>query len=118
MAKQYKVMGARGSHVFENLPRKLRKNLGWILIVVLLAIMGVTYLSGWLASEYNLSPSVYGVLDDVSALLGGGFVAICDTAARTLFAPYEIPVGIIMAFIGSPFFIFILIKRKRGESRD
>ncbi len=54
----------------------------------------------------------------LSALLGGGFVALCDTVARTLFAPYEIPVGIIMAFIGSPFFIFILIKRKRGESRD
>ena len=49
------------------------------------------------------------------ALFGGGFVALCDTAARVVFAPYEIPVGIIMAFIGAPFFIFILLKGKGRE---
>ena len=49
------------------------------------------------------------------ALFGGGFVALCDTAARVIFAPYEIPVGIIMAFIGAPFFIFILLKGKGRE---
>jgi iron complex transport system permease protein len=54
----------------------------------------------------------------LSAIFGGGFVTLCDTLARILFAPYEIPVGIIMAFIGAPFFIFILIKRKRGDGRD
>lgn len=54
----------------------------------------------------------------LSALFGGGFVAVCDTLARTLFSPYEIPVGIIMAFLGAPFFIFILIKGKGGASRD
>lgn len=45
-------------------------------------------------------------------LFGGGFVCLSDTAARTLFAPYEIPVGILLAFLGAPFFIFILIKGK------
>ena len=50
------------------------------------------------------------------ALYGGAFVCICDTAARTLFSPYEIPVGIIMAFLGAPFFVFILIKGKGGHS--
>lgn len=52
------------------------------------------------------------------ALFGGGFVCLCDTIARTAFAPYEIPVGIIMAFLGAPFFVFILIKGKGGHSRD
>lgn len=47
------------------------------------------------------------------ALFGGAFVTICDTAARVLFAPYELPVGILMAFLGAPFFIFILIKGGR-----
>ncbi|MGN0578182.1 MAG: FecCD family ABC transporter permease, partial [Ruminiclostridium sp.] len=51
-------------------------------------------------------------------LFGGAFVCLCDTAARTLFAPYEIPVGIIMSFFGAPFFLFILIKGKGGHSRD
>lgn len=51
------------------------------------------------------------------ALLGAGFVSICDTVARVVFAPYELPVGIIMAFLGAPFFIFILIRGKGGHSR-
>ena len=54
----------------------------------------------------------------LSAIYGGGFVTICDTLARTVFTPYEIPVGIIMAFIGAPFFIFILIKGKGGHRND
>lgn len=49
------------------------------------------------------------------ALFGGGFVALCDTLSRVIFAPYEIPVGIIMAFMGAPFFVFILIKGKGGQ---
>lgn len=53
----------------------------------------------------------------LSALLGGGFVALCDTLSRVLFAPYEIPVGIILAFLGAPFFVFVLIKGKGGHRR-
>ena len=49
------------------------------------------------------------------ALYGAGFVCFCDTVARSLFAPYEIPVGIIMAFLGAPFFLFILFKGKGGH---
>lgn len=52
------------------------------------------------------------------AIYGAGFVCLCDTLARTVFAPYEIPVGIIMAYLGAPFFVFILIKGKGGHSRD
>ena len=51
------------------------------------------------------------------ALLGAGFVTLCDTLSRVIFAPYELPVGIIMAFLGAPFFIFILIRGKGGHSR-
>ena len=51
----------------------------------------------------------------LSALFGAGFVTFCDTLARVVFAPYELPVGIIMAFLGAPFFIFILIKGKGGR---
>lgn len=50
----------------------------------------------------------------LSALLGAGFVTFCDTLSRVLFAPYELPVGIIMAFLGAPFFLFILFRGK-GE---
>lgn len=51
----------------------------------------------------------------LSALFGAGFVTLSDILARVLFAPYELPVGIIMAFLGAPFFILILIKGKGGH---
>lgn len=52
----------------------------------------------------------------LSALFGGGFLCLCDTFARSVFSPYEIPVGIIMAFLGGPFFIFLLVKG--GDRND
>lgn len=51
------------------------------------------------------------------ALFGAGFVTLCDTLSRVVFAPYELPVGIIMAFLGAPFFLFILMKGKGGHGR-
>lgn len=64
----------------------------------------------------RLSGSKASRLLPLSAVFGGAFVCLCDTAARTLFSPYEIPVGIIMAFLGAPFFVFILIKGKGGHT--
>ena len=48
-----------------------------------------------------------------SALGGALFILICDTAARTVMSPIELPVGIITALCGVPFFLFILKNRKR-----
>jgi iron complex transport system permease protein len=47
-----------------------------------------------------------------SALVGGTFLMGADTMARTLIAPMEIPVGIITALAGGPFFIYLLLWRK------
>lgn len=47
------------------------------------------------------------------AVGGAAFALLADTAARTLFAPYELPVGILLSLIGGPFFIY-LIMSKRG----
>lgn len=51
------------------------------------------------------------------ALFGAGFVTLCDTLSRIVSAPFELPVGIIMAFLGAPFFVFILVKGKGGRNR-
>lgn len=51
------------------------------------------------------------------ALGGAGFVALCDTSARLLFAPYEVPVGIVMSIIGGPVFLVLLLKGKGGHGR-
>lgn len=47
-----------------------------------------------------------------SALVGGMFLVVADTIARTVLAPAEIPVGIITALIGGPFFLYLLLWRK------
>ena len=49
----------------------------------------------------------------VTALSGAIFLVVADTLARTLFAPSEIPVGILMVFLGGPFFLYLLRKNKR-----
>lgn len=49
------------------------------------------------------------------ALTGATLVTACDTVSRVLFAPYEIPVGILLSFIGGPFFLWLLIRRKGGR---
>jgi len=49
-----------------------------------------------------------------SFFLGAAFLVLCDTAARTLLSPTELPVGVITALLGGPFFI-ALLKRKPGE---
>lgn len=47
-----------------------------------------------------------------SALAGGMYLMVADTAARTLLAPAEVPVGIITALAGGPFFLYLLVWRK------
>ena len=46
-----------------------------------------------------------------SALFGAAFLVLCDLAARTLMSPLEIPVGVVTALIGGPFFLWLLVKR-------
>lgn len=48
-----------------------------------------------------------------SAFGGAAFVAFCDTAARTLFAPYELPVGVVLSFLGVPVFLWQLLRSRR-----
>lgn len=50
-------------------------------------------------------------LTPASLLFGGAFLVICDTAARTIIAPTELPVGIITALLGGPFFLWLLLRR-------
>ena len=46
-----------------------------------------------------------------SALFGASFLVACDLIARTVLAPVELPVGIITAIIGGPFFLWLLFRR-------
>ncbi|GAA0377561.1 FecCD family ABC transporter permease [Bacillus horti] len=55
----------------------------------------------------------YRILLPASALLGVGVVTLSDTLARVAFSPTEIPVGVVMAVIGAPFFLYLLRREAR-----
>ena len=50
----------------------------------------------------------------LTTLAGASLLILADTAARTVLAPTEIPVGVITAFFGAPFFLYLLRQRKRA----
>jgi iron complex transport system permease protein len=49
------------------------------------------------------------------AFVGAAFLVIADLGARTLLSPAELPIGVITAFVGAPFFLFVLRARNRGR---
>jgi len=46
-----------------------------------------------------------------SALFGASFLVACDLVARTILAPVEVPVGVVTAMLGGPFFLWLLIRK-------
>ena len=67
------------------------------------------------AARMMLGPD-HRVLFPSSLLLGGAFMVMADTFARTVIPPVELPVGIVTAFLGAPFFMYLLWQR-RGTFR-
>ena len=57
------------------------------------------------------------LLVPAAALGGAAFLVVCDTAARTLLAGRELPVGAITALVGGPLFL-LLLRRGAGRSRS
>jgi len=53
------------------------------------------------------------VILPLSLLFGGAFLALTDLLARTALSPAEIPIGVVTAIFGAPFFVLVL-RRSRG----
>jgi iron complex transport system permease protein len=58
----------------------------------------------------------YRVVVPVSMIGGAAFLILADIAARTVLAPGEIPIGVVTAFVGAPFFLFVLRSRRAGQA--
>jgi iron complex transport system permease protein len=52
--------------------------------------------------------SSYRVIVPLSIAVGAGFLVLCDVVARTALAPAELPIGVVTAFVGAPFFALVL----------
>jgi len=57
----------------------------------------------------------YRVIVPLSVLFGAAFLVIADLAARTLVAPGELPIGVVTAFFGAPFFLIVLRSLRRAS---
>ena len=89
---------------------------GSLLTAVAVSLGGLISFAGLLVphvARLLLGPDHLRLLP-VTALSGAIFLVVADTLARSLFAPTEIPVGIFMAFLGGPFFLYLLRKTKRS----
>ncbi len=58
--------------------------------------------------------SDYRFLLPMAMLVGAGFLILADLAARTVVSPSELPVGVVTAFCGAPFFLYLLRSKKRA----
>lgn len=93
----------------------------WLLVLGTLAAAGTVAVSGVIGFVGIIVPHTVrrfvGANNErlipASSLAGGMFLVLCDLLARTLFVPAGLPVGMLTAFIGAPFFLVILRRSKQ-----
>ena len=51
----------------------------------------------------------------LTLICGGGFLVLCDLVARVAAAPAELPVGVLTALLGGPFFLWVLFRKRGGQ---
>ena len=112
---------AEAGHIGVDVERLKR----WLVLLVLLAVGGAVALTGIIAFVGLIVPQLirlwagpdHRLVLPASALLGGALLTVADTAARTVAAPVELPIGVLTALLGGPFFIALLLRlRGRGET--
>jgi len=111
----------------ENTARSLGMHVGrvrfWLILTASVLVGAAVSFAGMLGFVGLIVPHAFRfligsdnrILLPACALGGAAFVTVCDLLARTAFAPYEIPVGILLSLIGGPFFVALIIRSKRAE---
>lgn len=97
-------------------PRTVR---GWTVAAATLATAAAVSVSGLIGFVGIVVPHLVRYLTGMAtarlipviALCGAAFVVLADLGARLMLAPAEVPIGVITAFIGAPFFLFVLRNR-------
>ena len=94
-----------------------------LIVAATLATAAAVSFSGLIGFVGLVAPHVVRILWGVdyrfiipmSGLLGGTFLVLADLIARTVVSPGELPVGVVTAFCGAPFFLYILMRRRATE---
>ena len=111
-----------GEEVARSLGSRLEWQRGWLLLssvslagaaVATAGSIGFVGLMAPHIARQLVGPSHEGLLP-VAALTGGMMVVMADLVGRLLFAPIELPCGIITAIIGAPYFLYLLIRTRQA----
>jgi len=101
------------------------KRVKWIMLVTAAALTGGSIaFVGVIGFVDLVSPHivrrVFGVTHrhvvPLSAVFGGAFMVVCDIVARTVVSPSELPVGVVSALVGAPFFAYIYFGRRMRKA--
>jgi iron complex transport system permease protein len=112
---------ALGDEYAQQLGMRVERTRVWIILVgslltaVAVSLGGLISFAGLIVphgARLLLGPDHVRLLP-VTALAGAIFLVVADTLARTVFAPAEVPVGILMVVIGGPFFLYLLRRSKQ-----
>ncbi|MCL4132372.1 UNVERIFIED_CONTAM: hypothetical protein GTU68_001329 [Idotea baltica] len=89
-----------------------------LIVGICIAMSGIIGFVGLIVPHFLrlLNGTNYEYLLKSSALAGAIFLVLADTLARTVIAPAELPIGIITALIGAPFFLWLLLLSQREKS--
>lgn len=103
---------AKGLGLRVNLVRTILTTIAALLAASAVCVVGLLGFVGLIVPHTArlILGSDYRLLLPGAAALGAAVVTISDTFARTIFAPTELPVGILMAMLGAPFFLYLLRK--------
>lgn len=103
---------AKGLGMRVNLTRTILTAIAALLAASAVCVVGLLGFVGLIIPHTTrlLVGSDYRLLLPCAGLLGAAVVTYSDTFARTIFAPTELPVGILMAILGAPFFLYLLRK--------
>ncbi len=119
LSRQFNVM-ALGEETAQSLGVPVKSVRRWAFAAASLATGAAISLSGPILFVGLMVPHLlrlligpdHRLLMPISLFAGGAFVVLCDTLARTVLAPIEIPVGVVTALLGGPFFIWLLFRHK------
>ncbi len=95
--------------------RLITLTIGSVLTAAVVSVAGPIGFVGLIIPHImrRIGGATHGYLLIAAPLAGGAFLVCCDTLARTLLDGTELPVGILTAALGSPFFIWILWRKKK-----
>lgn len=106
-----KNLGVKVNHV-----RIILSGVAAFLAASTVAVVGMVGFVGLIVPHITrlLVGSNHRIMLPTSILMGGCVILFADTVGRTIAAPLEIPLGIIMSVIGGPFFLYLLRRGRKG----